>query len=67
MAEQPCARCGSQEAEDGTLRGQHLTRFRPTRIKFWRSGVRLSARMCRSCGHVELQGDPKKLRELLRT
>lgn len=61
-----CARCGSQEGTDGTLRGQHLTRFRPTRIKFLRSGVPLTARMCRSCGHVELQGDPKKLRDLLR-
>jgi hypothetical protein len=66
MNTRSCARCGNQEAEDGTLRGQHLTRFRPTRIPFWRAGIRLKARMCRSCGNVELQGDPKELRELLR-
>ena len=69
MTGKPCARCGSHESEDGRLKAQHLTKFRPDRVGFFafRSSVRLTARMCRSCGLVELAGDPRELRDLLRT
>jgi ribosomal protein L40E len=68
MTAKPCVRCGSQEMEDGRPKAQHLVKFRPNRIGFFalRSSVSLQARMCRSCGLVELAGDPRELRDLLR-
>ena len=68
MAEQACARCGSQESEEGSLKARHLFAFRPKRARFLAlsMSVRLTARMCRSCGPVELRGDPRKLRDMTR-
>ncbi len=69
MTTTPCTRCGSHEMEDGRPKAQHLVKFRPDRVGFFalRSAVRLTARMCRSCGLVELQGDPRELQDLLRS
>jgi hypothetical protein len=68
MDAQSCPRCGGRQREAGRLQGQHRVGFRPDRRRLFtlRPRVRLSAAMCRACGHVELTGDREQLRGMLR-
>ncbi len=62
-----CASCGHSVLLDGRLQGIGLLYFKPARTKFWtfqESLVPTRARVCASCGYVQMHADTEKLSRL---
>ena len=59
-----CTSCGHSILLEGRLQGTGALYFRPARTKFWvlaEALVPLKARVCASCGYVQLHADAEKL------
>jgi hypothetical protein len=70
-----CSRCGSDSMEPGLLIEQLSIHFLPAKLRrpFWKPHawtlpkIKVTARMCLTCGAIELSGDVAKARKLFKT
>lgn len=64
-----CIRCGGSQFKAGWLQSTGKLYFRPDSVKFFApktADLRVNGRMCMECGSVELVGDLKKARSLIK-
>ena len=67
--EQKCLRCGGTNLEPGSIQSTGKVCFRPKKCKFLttKSGdICVNANICIDCGHLELVGDVKKTKLLVK-
>ncbi len=68
VVEYKCNRCGSSGGfEEGVVQSGGTISFRPKATKFLQlspSNMSLAARICMSCGLIELSGDVEKVESL---
>ena len=67
--ETKCPRCGSTELGTGWVQSTGKVSFRPDHAKFFThrfADIRVGGRMCYACGNIELIGDVKKARSLVK-
>ena len=67
--ETKCLRCGSTDLGTGWLQSTGKVGFRPDHAKFFThrfADVRVNSRICYACGNIELTGDVKKARSLVK-
>lgn len=62
-----CRKCDGTNVEPGKLRSTGELHFRPSHAKFLKlktANIEVLAHLCLDCGHVELFGDPEKVKSL---
>ncbi len=62
-----CASCGHGVLVDGRLQGTGRLYFKPDKTRFWvlaESLVGINARVCASCGYIQMHADASKLDKL---
>ena len=68
IVEHKCNRCGSSgDFEEGVVQSGGTISFRPKETKFLQlapGNMNISARICMSCGLIELSGDVEKVESL---
>jgi hypothetical protein len=67
--EKTCMRCGSAKLAAGWVQSTGKVCFRPDKAKFIvpkTADVPVDGRMCLECGAIELVGDVKKARSLMK-
>lgn len=67
--EKKCLRCGGTNLEPGSIQSNGKVRFRPKRAKFLTdktADVWIKANICIDCGHMEIVGDAKKTKLLVK-
>ena len=67
--EKKCLRCGGTNLEPGSIQSSGRVCFRPKRAKFISTkvaDVSVKAHICIDCGHMELVGDAKKAKLLVK-
>jgi hypothetical protein len=67
--ETTCLRCGSTDLGTGWVQSTGKVSFRPDDAKFLTyrfADINVGSRMCYECGNIELIGDVKKARSLVK-
>ena len=67
--ETKCLRCGSTDLGTGWVQSTGKVSFRPDDAKFLTyrfADIKVGSRMCYDCGNIELVGDVKKARSLVK-
>ena len=67
--EKKCLRCGSKNLESGSIQSNSRVGFRPKKSKFLKTkfaDIGVKANICIDCGHMELVGDAKKTKLLVK-
>lgn len=67
--EKKCLRCGSTNLEPGSIQSNGRVGFRPKKSKFLTiksADIGVNANICIDCGHMELVGDTKKAKLLVK-
>ena len=67
--EKKCLRCGSKNLEPGSIQSNRRVGFRPRKSKFLKNksaDIGVKANICIDCGHMELVGDTKKTKLLVK-
>ncbi len=64
-----CIRCGSTQLSSGWVQSTGKMYFRPDSVKFLApktADLSVNGRMCLECGSIELVGDLKKARSMIK-
>ena len=67
IVEYKCNRCGSEDFEEGAVQSSGTISFRPKATKFLQlvpGNMSINARICMSCGLIELSGAVEKVKSL---